>query len=114
MAPDVLSSREALIMAQHKRDQEQPERLISKAELLRLIPLNYVTIWSMIRAGTFPRAVVLNGGKNGRGRIAWRAKDINNWMATLPSRRLRDDEDGVAMPGAEKPRKRGKRERLKA
>ena len=34
-------------------------KLISKAELLALIPLSYVTIWELMRRDKFPRSIKL-------------------------------------------------------
>ena len=37
-------------------------KLISKRELLDLIPLSYPTLWQMMRRGEFPKSIKLTDG----------------------------------------------------
>jgi predicted DNA-binding transcriptional regulator AlpA len=60
-------------------------RLISKPEVLDRIGVSYVTIWSMMRSGTFPRCRVI-GGKS-----AWIESEVNDWILSRPQRRLKGD-----------------------
>lgn len=57
-----------------------PLRMISKAEVLRRVPVTFPTIWNMMRAEPpkFPRSRTL-GGKS-----AWLEDDIENWIASQP------------------------------
>ena len=61
-------------------------RLLSKREVLGIVGVSYPTIWSMMRANTFPRSRVV-GGKS-----MWLSTDIEAWLATLPVRKLKGDE----------------------
>jgi prophage regulatory protein len=65
-------------------------RLLSKGEVLDKIGLSYPAIWSLIRKGAFPRAVVIGGGKN-----FWLEHEIDEFIASLPRRRLKGQDDGV-------------------
>jgi predicted DNA-binding transcriptional regulator AlpA len=60
-------------------------RLLSKREVLAIVGVSYPTLWSMMRAGTFPRSRVV-GGKS-----MWLSPDIEAWLATLPVRKLKGD-----------------------
>ena|SRR6516164_2645442 len=61
-------------------------RLLSKREVLAIVGVSYPTLWSMMRANTFPRSRVV-GGKS-----MWLSTDIEAWLATLPVRKLKGDE----------------------
>jgi len=60
-------------------------RLLSKREVLAIVGVSYPTLWSMMRAGTFPRSRVV-GGKS-----MWVSTEIESWMAALPRCRLKGD-----------------------
>jgi predicted DNA-binding transcriptional regulator AlpA len=61
-------------------------RLLSKREVLAIVGVSYPTLWSMMRAGTFPRSRVV-GGKS-----MWLSSEIEAWLAALPVRQLKGDE----------------------
>lgn len=61
------------------------DRLVCKSEVLHRISLTYPTVWKMMRAGTFPRAVELGG------KTAWYESEIDRWIATRPVRVLKGD-----------------------
>jgi predicted DNA-binding transcriptional regulator AlpA len=65
-------------------------RLLSKLEILERTGVTYVTIWKMMRAGTFPRSRML-GGKS-----CWIESEFNAWIATLPKTRLKGDTEAAA------------------
>jgi prophage regulatory protein len=65
-------------------------RLLSKGELLAKLGLSYPTIWKLMNAGTFPRAVVVGG------KVAWLEHEVDAFIANLPRRRLKGHGDGVA------------------
>lgn len=65
-------------------------RLLSKRELLDKVGLTYPSVWKLMRAGAFPRAVVIGGGKN-----AWLEHEVDAWIAALPRRQLKGQTDGV-------------------
>jgi len=61
-------------------------RLLSKREVLAIVGVSDPALWSMMRAGTFPRSRVV-GGKS-----MWLGSEIEAWLAELPVRQLKDDE----------------------
>jgi predicted DNA-binding transcriptional regulator AlpA len=63
-----------------------PIRLLDKHEVLTITGVTYVTIWSWMRAGSFPRSRIV-GGKS-----MWRSDEIDEWLAGLPLRPLKGDE----------------------
>ena len=65
------------------------ERLLSKAQVLEIVCLSYPTIWSRMRAGTFPRSVRLGEGRFAR--VAWKASEISSYLDKLPRQTLKGD-----------------------
>jgi prophage regulatory protein len=57
---------------------------ISKAELLKRVPVSAVTIWSWIRHGNFPAPKVLSKNK-----VAWDEAEVAAWMRARPVRRYK-------------------------
>lgn len=55
---------------------EAVSALLSWQEVRRLVPLSRVTVWNLRRRGGFPQPVRLSAN-----RIAWRASDLNSWIA---------------------------------
>jgi len=66
-------------------DAEASERLLSKAEVCRIVGATFPTIWSWQRAGKFPRSRSV-GGKS-----MWLESEVRQWMQALPVRRLKGD-----------------------
>jgi predicted DNA-binding transcriptional regulator AlpA len=65
-------------------------RLLTKPEVLLIAGgVSYPTLWSWMRAGTFPRSRVV-GGKS-----MWRSDEVQAWLDALPVRRLKGDDDGA-------------------
>ena len=62
-----------------------PPWLLDRHQVCALANASYPTIWSRMRAGTFPRSRVV-GGKS-----MWLLREIEEWMASLPVRRLKGD-----------------------
>ena len=60
-------------------------RLLDKADVLAITNVSFPTIWSWMRAGKFPRSLVV-GGKS-----MWRSDEIDAWLANLPKRVLKGD-----------------------
>jgi predicted DNA-binding transcriptional regulator AlpA len=65
-------------------------RGIEKRELLAKIPLSYPTIWKRMREGLFPRSRVIGG------RTIWLESEIDAWLAALPNRPLKGDDETAA------------------
>ena len=63
-----------------------PLRLLTKPEVLLVAGgVSYPTLWSWMRAGTFPRARVV-GGKS-----MWRSDEVQAWLDAFPVRPLKGD-----------------------
>jgi predicted DNA-binding transcriptional regulator AlpA len=63
-----------------------PIRLLTKPEVLLIAGgVSYPTLWSWMRAGTFPRSRIV-GGKS-----MWRSDEVEAWLDALPIRPLKGD-----------------------
>jgi len=61
---------------------EQPTLIfLSKAEVLRKIPITPPTLWSWCRTGKFPPPRVISENK-----VGWLASEVDAWMAARPLR----------------------------
>ena len=84
----------AVGIAQHTRDRvpplrgppSLPLRMLPKPEVLLIAGgVSYVTLWSWMRAGAFPRSRVV-GGKS-----MWRSDEVEAWLNASPVRPLKGD-----------------------
>jgi len=68
----------------------KPDRLIYYEDLERLkgIKLSEMTIWRMMKAGTFPKNRLVGQRK------AWLASELDEWMVNLPTGKGRDPDPG--------------------
>jgi prophage regulatory protein len=66
-----------------------PPRLLSKAEVLALVPVSYPCLWAMMVRGEFPRARRLSPNSN---RVAWLADEVSAWIESRPVQKLKDNE----------------------
>jgi predicted DNA-binding transcriptional regulator AlpA len=64
----------------------QPERLLDRAEVLRRIPVTYVTLWKRMRDGTFPRS------RNFGGKVVWLESEIEAYIKNRPLQALKGDD----------------------
>jgi prophage regulatory protein len=60
-------------------------RLLDRHQVCATVGASYPSIWSWMRAGTFPRSRIVGG------KTKWFSSDIDAWMASLPVRRLKGD-----------------------
>jgi predicted DNA-binding transcriptional regulator AlpA len=60
------------------RADQEPQRLIDKAELLKRVPFSFVTIWKWMREDKFPRS------RNGGGKAVWVEAEIEAWINARP------------------------------
>jgi predicted DNA-binding transcriptional regulator AlpA len=67
-------------------------RLLSKKQLLEIVPLSYPTIWKLMRAGKFPRGLVISQSQGRATRACWRAAEVYAWIENLPRQQLLGDE----------------------
>ena len=65
----------------------EPARFIFKPEVLDRVGVSYVSIWQWMRQGKFPRTREV-----GPGRVAWLESEIDEWFASRPVRRLKNEE----------------------
>ena len=71
----------SLMTAQHFVE-HYPGRLLRLPEIVRVTGLSKSTIYEHIKVGAFPRGVQL-----GPRAVAWRAGDIDAWIASRPEAR---------------------------
>ena len=62
-------------------------KLVSKAELLELIPLSFPTIWEQMRRRAFPLSVKLGDGPTAKS--AWFLDEIQDYQENLPRTELK-------------------------
>ena len=68
-------------------------RLISKHEVVDRVGVAYPTLWQWMREKPprFPRSRALGG------KTVWIKSEIDAWIAALPKRPLKGDEEGAAV-----------------
>jgi predicted DNA-binding transcriptional regulator AlpA len=71
---------------------EADEMLLPKTDVVARVGLSFVTLWSMMQHGKFPRARVA-----GNSKIFWLRSEINAWIKNRPVRGYLADADGVKM-----------------
>ena len=64
--------------------------LLTRKEMLSLVPFTYKTVWKKMQAGTFPRA-----RDTGHGSV-WLESEIEEWKLSLPYRPMKGDPGHVA------------------
>jgi predicted DNA-binding transcriptional regulator AlpA len=64
---------------------QAPPRLLGKGEVCDIANVSFPTLWSWMRAGTFPRARIV-GGKS-----MWLSTEVEAWLRALPVRPLKGD-----------------------
>ncbi len=67
-----------------------PPRLLSKSDILAITNVTFPTIWAWMRAGKFPRSRIA-GGKS-----MWLSTEVDAWLAALPVRPLKGDDEEAA------------------
>jgi predicted DNA-binding transcriptional regulator AlpA len=60
-------------------------RLMSRAEVMEVVPFAYVSIWKMMLKGEFPR------GREVGGKICWVESEIERWIASRPVKKLKGE-----------------------
>jgi predicted DNA-binding transcriptional regulator AlpA len=68
-----------------RANSNQDLQYYSKAEVLRKIPVVYVTIWNWMRAGEFPRSRKVGG------KVMWLKHEIDAWILSRPIATLMGD-----------------------
>ena len=71
-----------------------PCRLLTRKQLLEIIPFSYPTIWELMRRGEFPKALRI-----GQQKVAWREDEIREWIESRPRQELMaEDSDQGSKP----------------
>jgi prophage regulatory protein len=63
---------------------KQPEKFLSRPEVLDRIGVSFPTIWSWMKAGKFPLAREMSG--NDGKRVGWLESEVNDWIRSRPVR----------------------------
>ena len=70
-------------MSEIERPEETaPDRLIRRPELQRMTGLSCSSIYRLMTRGDFPRPRRIGSGPTGA--VAWRLRDVRQWMEELP------------------------------
>ena len=67
---------------------EDPPTFLSKAEVLRRIPISGPTLWHWSRTGKFPRPRYIGS------RTVWIESEVLHWMRTRPVRNYKAAKQG--------------------
>ncbi|MEE8502675.1 MAG: AlpA family phage regulatory protein [Kiloniellales bacterium] len=68
---------------------ELPCRLLTRKQLLEIVPFSYPTIWELMRRGAFPKALHIGAQK-----VAWREDEVRAWIDSRPRQELKGDAEG--------------------
>jgi predicted DNA-binding transcriptional regulator AlpA len=60
-------------------------KFLTRGEVLAMVGVSYVTLWTWIRDGKFPPARELVGNAK-RNRIVWVEGEVHDWMQSRPQR----------------------------
>jgi predicted DNA-binding transcriptional regulator AlpA len=68
-------------------EQADAPRLLTRAEVLKRIPVTYPTLWSLMRRteDPFPRAIRVGA------RVMWVEAELNAWIAKQARQKLKGD-----------------------
>jgi predicted DNA-binding transcriptional regulator AlpA len=79
----------AVIAAEKPRIAVGGPRLIDRHELLAKTALSYPKIWMLMRENKFSRAKAVGG------RTLWLESEVDAWIAGLPTRQFKGDEEAA-------------------
>ena len=68
-----------------RKGAELQDRLLYKSEIIEVTGLSYVSVWSLMRKGAFPRSRIVGG------QSAWLQSEVTSWLRGLPKRKLKGD-----------------------
>jgi prophage regulatory protein len=63
---------------------KQPEKVLSRPEVLDRIGVSFPTLWTWMKAGKFPPARELSG--NDGKRVGWLESEVTDWIRSRPVR----------------------------
>ena len=67
-------------------------RLLSKAEVVRIVGVTFPTLWSWMIADRFPRCVILQPDQR-FSKIAWHEDEVKKWVEDRPLSFLKGDDE---------------------
>jgi predicted DNA-binding transcriptional regulator AlpA len=79
-----------------------PQCLIDKAEVLRRVPVTFVTLWTWMRQGNFPLS------RNIGGKSAWLEAEVEAWINARPVNKFKDEDQPLKPPPVDHPHPRQK------
>jgi predicted DNA-binding transcriptional regulator AlpA len=82
-------------------------KLLSKSEVIERVGKSYPTLWAWMRAGLFPRSVIIGS------QVAWYESEVNEWFANLPRQRLKGDPPAPAAERVAKALRRVPKDKLR-
>jgi predicted DNA-binding transcriptional regulator AlpA len=82
---DVLAPVAAARAAAKNKARAKSMRLMSRREVLELIPVSYPKIWAMMQRGEFPRSLAIGG------KCVWREDEVHAWIDGLSKVKLKGD-----------------------
>jgi predicted DNA-binding transcriptional regulator AlpA len=62
---------------------KQPEKILTRPEVVERVGVSYVTLWTWMQEGKFPLSRGLGGN---RGKIGWLESEISEWIRSRPVR----------------------------
>jgi predicted DNA-binding transcriptional regulator AlpA len=90
LSPAANRARRAALKADPSRDQHDQQRapqvrLLNRHAVCAIVGCSYPKLWILMREGAFPRSRIVGG------RSMWISTEIDNWIAGLQIRPLKDD-----------------------
>ena len=70
-------------------------RLLSKAEVVKIVGVGFRTIWTWMIAGRFPRCVIPQPEQR-FSKVAWHEDEVKKWVEDRPLSSLKGDDDDKA------------------
>jgi predicted DNA-binding transcriptional regulator AlpA len=74
------------------RDDNTLPKLLTKAQVLALVPVTFPTIWTWMRAGTFPAARTIGD------RPMWIQSEVVEWINSRPNRSYKSHPNSGGSP----------------
>ena len=68
-----------------KKARAKSMRLMSRRQVLDLIPISYPKIWALMQRGEFPRSLAIGG------ECVWREDEVHAWIDNLSKVKLKGD-----------------------
>jgi prophage regulatory protein len=74
-------------MPDNTRD-DLPDTLLTRAQVLEIVPLSYPTLWVMMRRGEFPKPIRIS-----KQRVAWKISEVHAWQQGCPRQELKANKE---------------------